>query len=185
MNKLLLILSLIIILFTSCEKVQLDQQATFSTPQLTGFICRDEAATNYYTIGNPNIKLFDATGSNQDVKYSILFYPNPNLYSDFSQERFHSLIYFSFFIDAPETQIHFWIEKGNYLEGSQNYSTYMGANYYLPNEHLIDANFNVNRGDNHFAFDVSKVQPGYYRAYIEVNGVLLWDNLIINKQFPI
>ena len=70
------------------------------------------------------------------------------------------------------------------MEGSQNYSTYMGANYYLPNEHLIDANFNVNRGNNNFAFDVSKVQPGYYRAYIEVNGVLLWDNLIINTPFP-
>ena len=185
MNKLLLIQSLIIFLFTSCEKEQQDQQATFSTPQLTGFVCRNEAAVVYYTIGNPNIKLYEAAGTNQDVKYSMLFYPNPNLYSDFNQEQFQSQIYFSVSINAPATQLHFWIESGNYLESSQNYSTYMGANYYLPNEHIIDLNLNAYSGKNVFVLDVSKVQPGYYRAYIEVNGVLLWDNLIINKEFPL
>lgn len=186
MHKLLLVPTLIIFLFTSCEKEQLGHQATFSTPQLAGFVCRDEAAVPFYTIGNPNIKLYDAAGSNQDVKYSILFYPNPNyIFAHYSQEPFHSQISCGVFIDAPVTQLHFWIESGNYLERSQNYSTHMGANYYLPNEHIIDLNLDVVRGENVFAFDVRKVQPGYYRAYIEVNGVLLWDNLIINKPLPI
>lgn len=185
MQKLFLVSTFVIFLFTSCEKEQQDQQATFSTPQLTGFVCRNEAAVVYYTIGNPNIKLYEAAGTNQDVKYSMLFYPNPNFYSDFNQEQFQSQIYFSVSINAPATQLHFWIESGNYLESSQNYSTYMGANYYLPNEHIIDLNLNAYSGENVFVLDVSKVQPGYYRAYIEVNGVLLWDNLIINKEFPL
>ncbi|MBK6397918.1 MAG: hypothetical protein IPF75_06580 [Bacteroidetes bacterium] len=81
--------------------------------------------------------MFDATGSNQDRKYSILFLSKSKLYSDFSQERSHSLIYFSFYRCSLKLKYIFWIEE--IIWKVQNYSTYMGANFVARNEHLINA----------------------------------------------
>ncbi len=182
MNKLFLISGLLIFLFTGCEKENVEQKASLSTPVLTGFICRDEAATTYYAIGNPNLKLHEETGVNQITEYSMLSYPNPNVYDDGYHHLYKHPITIFFRSGAPATSAHFWIESGSYLGSDQNYSTYMGANYFLPSERIIDKEMNVVMGENNFYVDVAYIQPGYYRAYIEINGVLLWDNLIINKQ---
>lgn len=182
MYKSFLIPSVLFFLFTGCEKDDVDQKASMSTPVLTGFFCRDEAAAPYYTIGSPNVKLHEATGLNQTTEYSMLSFPNPNVFYDRYDHLYKHPITIFFFSGAPATNAHFWIESGNYLSSEQNYSTYMGANFFLPNERILDMEMNVVMGENNFSVDVRNFQPGYYRAYIEINGVLLWDNLIINKQ---
>ena len=183
MNRLFKILTLLFVIFCGCDKEDVEPKASMTVPILTGFEFRDELGDRYTIVGAPNIKLNDSQENSGLVNYSLISYPNPNISMSYYGVYFNNRISFSYYSSKPVTYFHFWIERGNYSDDLKNLSTYLGASYFTPNERLVDLyQYNLNSGNARIVVDPAKIPPGYYRAFLEINDVLLWDNLMINTR---
>jgi hypothetical protein len=178
-----LLLLLIVFCLLRCKKDNVsDVHPSFNIPILKGFECRNEAADKYSIIGIPDIKLDDAKpGDPSGYTYSFISYPNPNLNSYNPVQVFHSMIFFSVFSKVRVNSFRFWMEKGSYGEMPDQSLQLVGAESFVGSPHIAEfTSSNLVEGYSQFATDISKLEPGYYRVFVKINDVLLWDNLIIN-----
>ena len=167
-----------LICFIGCKK----DDSTFSANTLikivTGFECRSETGDTYAIIGKPDIKTSDVDKANySNVKYFFVSAPNPN----YSYGYYHEGIYFYASSRVPVNYSKFWIEKVYYNEVPDQSKNTLGANTFVANPIINELDsLNFDAGYCRFGANASQLEPGYYRAYMQINDVLLWDNLIIN-----
>lgn len=176
--------SLLILLasFFGCKKENITPKSSLTVPILTGFEYRNVIGDIYHIIGNPNIKLNDSKEGNPDVyTYSFIGGSTPNINPYNSQ--YESDISFYAHSKVTIDSINFWIEKGAYNEVPNQISREFGSQNFISNPRLAEVvSTNALTGYLMIRVIVMDFEPGYYRAYLRINDVLLWDNLIINKN---
>ena len=153
---------LVIVTILGCSKEDSDIRLPyFEIPEIHGFILRNDWGDYLGRIGNPDIKTH--AESNQ---YSFDIYPNP------------SNVYINVYCRTPvpnETK-KIWVTQAQYNSNIPNYSLDVGmVNINTGGIPLIQAEFT----DNQIRFDVSFFSEGYYRIFIQIDKVILYENLIV------
>ena len=159
-NYLIFTISLLITL--SCEKDAGDfRLSCFEIPKIEGYILRSLDGTYLGEVGTPNRKNIDySTG------YSFVFASNPAF------ERF----YLSIGSPGGMSTKKMWITMAQFGDQLPDYSVDNGmTNMIAGGKPLIQKEFN----EDHLDVDVSSLQEGYYRIYLQIHNVLLYDNLVI------
>jgi len=186
MKQPIVFITFLILFISSCKKEETVPGVSLQKDILQGFECRNDMADKYYIIGNPDIKLCDVGSlASQNYNFSILSFPTPNIsYNNYyysNQINYSSAV--NFFINAykPMQHARLRIEKAYYNSAPSSTEIALGAVTYVSNPYILDMDsLNLHLGENLLAFNVSSVEPGYYRVYLQIDDVLLWDNLIIN-----
>jgi len=171
MKKNYLLLFIIGTLFIgSCTKKDTQiRLSEFKPPTITGFNWKDVSGSNHGPIGIPNIKL--GNESNElSSPYYFSFYPNPG----FSRIN----VYVRTPRNAEIKKI--WITQAIWAnEAPQELIGLNNAyNMTVGGSPLFHAEFI----ENAVSIDLSRFADGYYRIYLQVNGHLLYDNLVIYKS---
>lgn len=170
MNRLkFLFISAIISLTLGCSKEEADiRLSEFEKPVITGYELRDEQGTTKGTYGIPNIKL--GNGSNSyNSEYFFRPYPNPCQYEC------------KVYIKAPSANgiKYIWIVQAQYQNNNSNTPTNLGSNaIYVEGSPLVEKEFS----SNNIAFDLSSLSEGYYRMYLKIDDLILYDNLVITNN---
>ena len=158
------------IIISSCTKKDTEiRLSEFETPTITGVNLRGFDGSDYGTIGVPNIKQGNESNDYHSAYY-FTFYPNP------SAERI-----FVYIKTPTEGELKkLWIVQANW--DNQVSGDWMGlnnaTNITVGGSPLVHDEFTPGG----IAIELSHFAEGYYRIYLEVNGHLLYDNLIINKS---
>lgn len=167
MNKFILIFISISIL--SCSKDDSNiRVSNLETPILTGFLLRNITGDVIGKIGFPNIKLGNESNDNNS-EYFFSTYPNP------IKDKA------SIYIKSPNTNTtkKVWIVHAEYNNNISNAETSIG------NATLLSAGgspiFYGEISSNDIHLDLSNLNEGYYRVYVNIDGLTLYDNLIITN----
>ena len=137
----------------------------FNTPKISGFYLRNALAEPVGTIGIPNVRLGSSSNSSSSLYY---FTPYPNPCSNFC----------TFWIKSPVNNSvkKLWIVQAEFDHDIPGYSIDMGMNnIVVGGQPLFQAEFT----ENNLSIDVSNLYEGYYRVYLKIDDILLYDNLII------
>jgi len=168
--KHLLLLLLITILLPGCTKEADIRLSEFTTPVITGYYVRNDIGMDLKTIGIPNVRLGDNSNDYHTSTYFFTFFPNPCTDSCLT------------FVKAPQDNStrKVWITQANWLEEKNEPVTDpVGMdNMTVGGYPLIQKEFTSDRT----MIDLSSLGEGYYRIYLEVDGNLLYDNLIKYKS---
>lgn len=153
---------IILILSEGCNKVIDDDFRTseLQAPTITGFYLTNEYGEYIGVKGVPNVK----NSVNNQTK--MVVYPNPCRVS----------FTISTFMDNQIKQC--WIVRGNTDFGDEGIIIDNGmVNSKIGGMPLLKTEF----FSRDVSFDVSLLDPGYYRVYLKTESHLLYDNIVINK----
>jgi hypothetical protein len=153
------------LLIIACSKESSDfQLSNFEIPVITGFQVRDHTGSTVQIIGNPNIKL-----KNESNRYSFISYPNP----------IKSYCYIS--IKSPaDTYKKVWLVRADYMLNNEPVIETLGMKtLYVGGVPLFKGV--IGPQSEAIILDLSSFKNGYYRIYLETDGILLYDNLVINN----
>jgi len=167
------ILIFALVAVSGCTKEEADFRiADFATPFIHGYFARDEAGNpmGVYGYAQPNVNLGDKS-SFYESNYYVTIFPNPT----------HN--YLSVYTKSPEPNQmkKLWItpailrppfENGAVLTDSWN-------NFVAGGYPLLQLKFM----ENNAYLDLTDLPNGYYRLYLKVNDQLLFDNLVIDREF--
>ena len=169
MSKIKLLFMGIILITLSCSKEESDiRLSEFDAPIITGFEERDEQSNVIRAIGNPNVKLGNES-NDYTSDYFFTSYPNP------SRNSFQVSIK----TPNPNSTQRVWIVQAQYYENGTSTANIGGTT-------LLDVG-----GDpliqyegilNNLELDVSGLSEGYYRIYLQVDDLILYDNLVITNN---
>jgi len=165
----LLFVSLLLITL-SCSKEDSGMRLSeFETPVVTGFELRDIQGIVRGYIGTPNVKLGNES-NHFDSEYYFVTYPNPCR---------ESCVVYGQTPDSNETK-YVWIVQAQYIDNSTNSTTNIVNAVLLGSggAPLIQSEFS----SNNILLDLSGLSPGYYRIYLKVADVILYDNLIVTNN---
>jgi hypothetical protein len=165
MKKLILFIC-ISALFISCTKESAIGLRTdeLQSPVVTGYYMRDEqgAVMGVFGGSTPNVKL-----EHNNKEYFLTIFPNP-----IRKDR-GAYLYLK---SPPNTLKKFWITKANNPRGVNNLNSTVLVAGGMPI-------FQMETYGNWLYIDANTVfqglPEGYYRAYLKINDVLLYDNLLI------
>jgi hypothetical protein len=141
------------------------------TPLITGFEVRDDQGFLVNCVGNPNInnKLFNASGSG--IIAGIFAYPNPASYEMGFQ-----------LINQLSGSFKFYLVRATVEGGLETTGNFLGStNLVAGSYHLIEIDSIT--ADKNIHIDVGIIPDGYYRAYLEGNDILLWDNIVVSHDY--
>lgn len=155
-----MIISLFIIV--SCNKDDYELRLSdFNFPVVTGFYLRSDFGDLVGIIGTPNVNNGDFNS-----EYALRFSPNPA--SEYCYIHTKS--------PASMTLKKIWITHAQFNVQIPNYSFDIGAtNLKAGGMPLIQAEFI----EDSYPIDLSLLDEGYYRIYLKIDDLLLYDNLII------
>ena len=142
--------------------------SSFEAPIVTGYYMRDLIGRPIGTIGVPNIKLGNKSNS-PGSEYFMEAYPNP------------CINFCSIAINTPdggETK-KIWLTRANASDEFANSSQFLNMNNINIGGSPI---YQLEFTGNHLALDLSKFDDGYYRIYLKINEITLYDNLVIYKN---
>jgi len=163
MRKTIILISISLIVFACSKKDEIIRTSDMSVPQITGFEFKNEVGVITKIIGLPNNKLSD-----KQSNYHFTFYPNPA--KDFG----------NIFIKTPNNNEikQIWIVQAQYSKIIPNYSINNGMII-----HTIGGTplINLETSNNNFTINLNNLSNDYYRIYVQIGDVLLYDNIIIYK----
>ncbi len=153
----------------SCSKEESEiRLSEFDTPIITGFEFRNIQGQKIGYSGTPNIKLGNES-NDSNSEYFFSPYPNP------------CIDLCSVYIKVPNsgTTKYIWIVQAEYHDNISNIITDLGSNTIsLGGTPLIESEFT----NNNIIFDLSCLTEGYYRIYLKVDDIILYDNLVITNN---
>ncbi|MFO7829115.1 MAG: hypothetical protein R6V23_10865 [Bacteroidales bacterium] len=158
------------VLVSSCSDEEADMRlSNLETPVVTGYEWRDLNAQLVKTIGTPNIKLGNESNDYSSAYY-FKSYPNPC-----SDEL-------AVFVKMPnpDQTIKSWIVQAQYTDQVTNSPNQIGnsVTMHAGGASILQQEFS----GNVTIFDVSELKNGYYRLYLRVDGILLYDNIYVNRN---
>ncbi|MBW6478133.1 MAG: hypothetical protein K0B37_01815 [Bacteroidales bacterium] len=168
-----LILVIISGLFTACsEKESKMEEPDELLPVINGYFARNEAGESMGIIGNMNPNVNLGTNTNLvDSDYFITFFPNP------------AINFASVYMKSPgQDEIKkIWIVPAVFdpeYEPSDDET-------YEPEINILNeiAVLQTETTMHTVFFDLTELQSGYYRIYVEVAEYILYDNIVIDKDF--
>jgi hypothetical protein len=171
-TKLLFLFSALIFI-TGCTKEEADfRDGGFEIPVIHGYHARDETGNSQgrYGYGIPNVKLGDDANF-WDSRFFLTIFPNP----------IHNFL--TVMMKTPDVNDvkKLWIsraimrppfEYGTILTDDKN-------NFIAGGSPLLQVEFT---GDSAF-LDLTALPNGYYRVYVEVNGEVFYDNLVVDRDY--
>ena len=155
----------LLLLISACKKDESVIRITsFDAPIVTGYYMRDINGWPMATIGVPNVKLGN-TSNSLGSEYFMEAYPNP------------CINFCSIAINTPvggETK-KIWMTRANVIGELANSSQFLNINTInIGGSPLYQLEFT----GNHLSLDLSKFDDGYYRIYLKINEITLYDNLV-------
>lgn len=170
MRKIKLLFIGTILITMSCSKEDSDMRlAEFDIPVLTGFELRDEQGSLMRVIGTPNIKL-GSESNDYNSKYFFSSYPNPC--RDIC----------AIFIKTPNSieKKQIWIVQALYNDITTNTTANLGNTSLLGvgGTPIVQSEITSNNA----VFDLRSLNEGYYRIYLKVDDLILYDNLIVTNN---
>jgi len=169
MNNLKILIISILLLTLGCSKDDSDVSLSeFEIPIITGYELRTIQGQKISNYGIPNIKLGNES-NNYDSEYFFISYPNP------CKNRC------SVYIKSPDTNTtkYVWIVQAQYRDYNSNISTELGSNImHVGGVPLIETETTY----ENISFDVSSLSEGYYRIYLKIDDLILYDNLVITNN---
>jgi hypothetical protein len=158
------------ILLTACSKEEATERLPgFEVPVIAGFQMRSIMGEAMGNVGYPNIKLYDGAD----------FTSSKNFFSSYPNPSSSNLNIYVLERDYP-TMKKIWMVPARRLGEPEKsvlnqgmYSLYAGGTPLFQLETL---------GEN-IVLDVTGIPEGYYRLYVKIKNVLLYDNIVISKQF--
>lgn len=158
------------VLVSSCSDEEVDMRlSSLETPVITGYEWRDVYAQLVKSIGTPNIKL-----GNESNHYSSAYYfkSYPNPCSD----------KLAIFVKIPNSDktIKTWIVQAQYVNQVTSSPNQVGNSVIMHagGAPILQQEFL----GNVTSFDVSELKNGYYRLYVQVDSILLYDNIYVNRN---
>lgn len=170
-RNLLLILLVLVVFSLGCSKEEAELRLPeFEVPVVTGFHMRDEAGIFMGSIGLPNVKLGHPSG-NWDAEYFINFFPNPainrgNIYMKSPNEYDVRKVWLTRAVFKPP-----YDAPGIATDGMNNF---IASGFPL---------IQAETTEDHLSLNLTDLPSGYYRLYVSVNGLLFYDNIVIDKNF--
>jgi len=172
MMKILLtgvILSLMI--FPGCTKEEADIRfPQFEIPQFKGYYARDEAGNYMGRVAMPNVNLGDQD-TWENSRYHIILFPNP------AHNR--TTVYIKSPNQYDEKKL--WLTQAiptlpfePTIVESDTWNNFVAGG--VP---LLQGKFTQREA----YLDISALPDGYYRLYVEVDGLIFYDNLLIDRSF--
>lgn len=140
----------------------------FDTPVVSGYEARDHIGNTIGIYGNPNIK---NSAHSEEGGFRIDFYLYPNPVNEF----------FSVYVNMPnnDKEKHVWIVPAIYQGEPLPSNSDMGMiNFCADGSPVIDTTFR----SKYLTLDVSHLETGFYKVYVEVENTILHDNLVKINQ---
>lgn len=162
---------LFLIMNLGCTKEEADIRfPQFEVPQFTGYYARDEAGHYMGRYGMPNVNLGDQY-TWENSRYHITMFPNP------AHNRS------TVFIKSPnQNQMKkLWLTRAiptlpfePTIVESDNWN-----NFVVGGAPLLQGEFTQREA----YLNISDLPNGYYRLYVEMDGLIFYDNLLIDRSF--
>ncbi|NTW33629.1 MAG: hypothetical protein HGB12_13590 [Bacteroidetes bacterium] len=177
---------LIITSIISCNKKDSEiRLPSFQTPIVTGYQMRDIVGNFMCNVGNPNIKLGNNSNDYSTSEYYMSCYPNP----------VHESGIFSIYIKTPTDSIlkQIWVTPAT-NDGEENANSNTDLTLLFAGGCPI---FELETYLNHIYVPMVKSSvhdslgtpingvsypSGFYRVYVKVNNILLWDNIYLSNN---
>ncbi|MEZ5042467.1 MAG: hypothetical protein R2828_21380 [Saprospiraceae bacterium] len=167
-NQIIKIAILLLLLATACGEKDQVVISALETPVLTGYHLRDYNGQGLGNVGAPNTKW-----GNNPADFSasdIFFIPFPNP----STELIRVAI-----VTTKASQAELSITPAVYEEDSA-VPNFVGAELISAGGRPVKTlKVTLVEGSNNFAIGTADLPDGYYRIYLKVEELLLWDNLLI------
>jgi len=162
-------IAIAIIVLCSCTKDEVDlRTSSFETPVVKGFIMRDPNGWIIGNIGNPNVKIGDPPNGSSS-SFSVVVYPNPAV------NWCHVHI-----ISPNEDEIkQVWLTRATASEQLYNSVGILNMNAIKIGGYPL---FQSEVSGHDVGLDISKLEDGFYRVYVKMDGLLFYDNLVIYKN---
>ena len=160
-----------ICLLYSCTKETADLRSSdFEIPIVEGYYVRDPMANIIGMAGNPNVRLvYNPNPALSTRAYSLIVYPNPC----------KEICAIAVVTQTGNEPKKIWITKAAVSEQFAKSSIDLNmVNMYVGGSPVKQ--FETDSDNIHI--DTSTFDEGYYRVYIKVGDVLLYDNLVVYKQ---
>lgn len=148
----------LIILLTSCNKEEISFPAGFNAPVIHGYMARDDFGNSVKLIGSDDRKTFDPGLKSMEI--NIVSYPNP------------CSEYFTLHVGGAAISKKIWIIPGN---GSDVLTSLINSNCIVVQGQPI---YGIETTSEDLRIDLNNFLYNYYRVYVKVNDVLLWDNIV-------
>jgi hypothetical protein len=156
-----------------CTKEEADFRVPeFEIPVIHGYFARDINGNGMGAFGyaKPNVNLGDKS-SLHDSNYYIIAFPNPmhdflNVITKSPDENEVKKLWITRAILRPP------FDNGTVLTDSWN-------NFVAGGSPLLQVEFT----QKNVFLDLTELANGYYRVYLKVNDLLLYDNLVIDREF--
>jgi hypothetical protein len=153
---------------------------SFEKPIITGYTALDEVGNYLYTVGKPNIKTTygeqESTISNNGTDISV-DYSSAYEFIVFPKPCINHLNIIAFSPQKSSTK-KVWIVNAHYYT-EETISNNLGfQSFNSGGTPLIQIEFTGN--DEYL--DVSSLPNGYYRIYLSVDDIILYDNLVVDKN---
>lgn len=150
-------------IFGCSKKNDLVRTSDMSVPQITGFQIRNEVGSITKIVGLPNIKLND-----DQLNYKFTFFPNPT--------KDIGMLY----IYTPKSNVakQIWVVQAQYDNFAEDFRI---GNGMIINFIGGTPLFNLETTSENVALNLKDLYNGYYRVYVQIGDVLLYDNIIIYK----
>jgi hypothetical protein len=164
----------ILFVFNACSKQSAESDYVTTglhTPLITGFEVRDEQGFLVRYVGNPNIKNRIMNESGNEIVVGLFAYPNPAAY----EMGFH-------FTNQLSGSLKFYLVRATVEGGLETAGNFLGSsNMVSGSYHLIEIDSITD--DKNIHIDVGIIPDGYYRAYLEGDNILLWDNIVVSHDY--
>lgn len=162
-------IGIVLILFSCTKKDDGIELSQVNIPEITGFHLRSDDGQSMGTIGVVNNKI-QASGKSDGMDCEILLYPNPVLF------------YGGVRIEKPaiRQRIVVWVVVGRYNENIPYY--YFDSNMMnmvAGGKAIFQREFYSDQAEVNVKFNDDLLHPGYYRVFVKIDDVLLYDNLIV------
>jgi len=166
-------------LFISCEKTDEFRPNSLQTPIITGYVLTDMVGNFIGVVGEPNTRRYctDAFGS----WYVLSCLPNP------------VTVGLGIIIEAPTDSVlkQVWLTPAIYFGESSNFQSYdptlilIGGypilKYETYGNNIIIPVIKQGEDDTGY-FDERILPDGFYRVYVRLGSILLWDNILILRN---
>lgn len=156
---------ILLAIVSSCSEEEASMRlSNFEIPVITGHFLKGASGTSYGTNGIPNVKVREVTPTGS--VYSFNVFPNPC--SELCRID----------IQVPGSGIlkKIWIIPAQYEGNNQSTINNLGATtMILGGEPVFEAEFSIDET----TLDLSGLDSGYYRIYLQADNYLLYDNLVI------
>ncbi|MDX9773806.1 MAG: hypothetical protein RBT02_10380 [Bacteroidales bacterium] len=162
MRKLNFILTIMILLSSSCEKEETDFPVYFYAPTIHGYYVTDDFGNMVELIGVDDMKYHDQRLDTVPFSNYILLntFPNP------------CISYVNIYIGGQNIIKKIWIVPARASEGLPYC---MNANCLIVRGQPIYA---VETDAAYFTIDLSSYEYNYYRIYVKIDDILLWNNIV-------